>query len=71
MAKDETETRQRAPKRRWLVPLIFLPFPAVLWVPFFNSTAPALAGIPFFYWYQLLWIVLGAALTIFVYLATE
>jgi hypothetical protein len=53
------------------VPLIFLPFPAMLWVPFFNSAEPALAGIPFFYWYQLLWIALGATLTIFVYLATE
>lgn len=70
MAKD-TENRRPAHKRRWLLPLVFLPFPAVLWVPFFNSAEPALAGIPFFYWYQLLWIAIGAGLTFFVYLATE
>ena len=27
--------------------------------------------MPFFYWYQLLWIILGAILTASVYLATE
>ncbi len=28
-------------------------------------------GIPFFYWYQLLWVLIGAALTAFVYFMTE
>jgi hypothetical protein len=28
-------------------------------------------GIPFFYWYQLLWVLIGAALTAFVYFITE
>jgi Protein of unknown function (DUF3311) len=28
-------------------------------------------GIPFFYWYQLLWVLLGAALTAIVYFMTE
>ncbi|MFZ2467443.1 MAG: DUF3311 domain-containing protein [Parvibaculum sedimenti] len=69
MADENNDARPH--KRRWLVPLIFLPFPAMLWVPFFNSAEPALAGIPFFYWYQLLWIALGAVLTIAVYFATE
>lgn len=58
-------------KRRWLIPLIFVPFIAVLWVPFFNTTEPALGGVPFFYWYQLMWIGISAVLTIAVYLATE
>jgi len=69
MANDKNDARPR--KRRWLIPLIFLPFPAVLWVPFFNSAEPELAGVPFFYWYQLLWILVSAALTITVYLATD
>ncbi|MCE9649060.1 MAG: DUF3311 domain-containing protein [Parvibaculum sp.] len=59
------------PRNRWLIPVIFVPFIAVLWVPFFNKTEPALAGVPFFYWYQLMWIGISAALTIAVYLATE
>lgn len=37
-----------------------LPYIALLWVPFYNRAWPALLGIPFFYWYQMAWIVLGA-----------
>ena len=40
--------------------LLLLPFAAMLWVPSYNRVEPELAGIPFFYWYQMLWIVLGA-----------
>jgi len=40
--------------------LLLVPFAAMLWVPFYNQAEPSLAGIPFFYWYQLVWIVLGA-----------
>ncbi len=29
---------------------------------------PQLAGIPFFYWYQLLWIVLGALILLPIWL---
>ncbi|MDR3537024.1 MAG: DUF3311 domain-containing protein [Acetobacteraceae bacterium] len=28
---------------------------------------PMLAGVPFFYWYQLLWILIGAVIIGFVY----
>ena len=45
----------------WARLLLLMPFVAMLWVPSYNSVEPMLAGIPFFYWYQLLWIVLGAA----------
>ena len=51
-----------APKRgfrlAWL--LLLIPYVAMMWVPSYNRIQPELAGIPFFYWYQLLWIVLGA-----------
>jgi hypothetical protein len=40
-------------------------------VPFYNSAEPYLAGVPFFYWYQLLWVLIGAGLTAIVYFATE
>jgi hypothetical protein len=60
------------PRRFRLVHLLLgVPYLAVLWPPFFNRMEPAVAGIPFFYWYQLLWIVLGAAVLIPVYLADE
>ena len=46
---------------------IAVPFIAMLWVPFFNRVTPELAGIPFFYWYQMLWTVLGALCIVPVY----
>jgi hypothetical protein len=39
----------------------------MLWVSSYNSVEPMLAGVPFFYWYQTLWIVIGAALIALVY----
>jgi uncharacterized protein DUF3311 len=43
----------------------------VLWPPFYNRAEPAFIGIPFFYWYQLLWVAISAVLTAVVYCATE
>lgn len=60
----ETRRRQRA---RWARLLLLIPFVAVLWVPFYNSADPALFGVPFFYWYQLLWIPLTALVVSAVY----
>ena len=51
--------------------LLLLPFVAILWVPSYNRLDPELAGIPFFYWYQLLWILLGALILLPVYLVEE
>jgi hypothetical protein len=41
----------------WWYLLFVIQFVAVLW--------------PFFYWYQLLWVIIGAILTAIVYFATE
>lgn len=57
--------------RSWWHWLLGVPFVATLWVPFYNSTEPSWEGIPFFYWYQFLWIIVAAAITAFVYLLTE
>jgi uncharacterized RDD family membrane protein YckC len=51
--------------------LLALPFVGLLWVPFYNRSAPALAGFPYFYWYQFVWIGLSAGLTAIVYFATR
>jgi hypothetical protein len=66
MSDHDNEHR---PVRRvlWARLLLIVPFIAMLWVSSYNSTEPMLAGIPFFYWYQLLWILIGAALIAFVY----
>lgn len=57
--------------RSWWYWLLAVPFVATLWVPFYNSAEPAWEGIPFFYWYQFLWIIVSAAITALVYLRTE
>jgi len=52
----------------WARLLLILPFIAMLWVSSYDCAEPMLAGIPFFYWYQLGWVILGAAIIGFVYL---
>ena len=47
--------------------LLLAPFAGVLWPPFYNRAEPAIAGVPFFYWYQMLWVVLTACILWFVY----
>jgi hypothetical protein len=51
----------------WARILLFVPFIAMLWVPSYNSIDPAVAGIPFFYWYQLAWILVSAVINAIVY----
>jgi Protein of unknown function (DUF3311) len=59
-------------KRHWAWHLLLvIPFVATLWVPFYNSLDPRLAGIPYFYWYQFLWVGIGAVLTGIVYFVTR
>ncbi|HLJ64974.1 MAG TPA: DUF3311 domain-containing protein [Stellaceae bacterium] len=55
----------------WANWLLLIPFIVLLWVPFYNRAEPSFMGFPFFYWFQLLWIVLGAVVTGFVYLLTR
>ncbi|HEX4584140.1 MAG TPA: DUF3311 domain-containing protein [Burkholderiaceae bacterium] len=61
---------RREPKKGWYA-LLLLQFVLALSVPFYNKVEPALAGIPFFYWYQLLLVLAGSILTAVVYFATE
>lgn len=45
----------------WRV-LLILPILAVLAVGCFNRSEPSLWGFPFFYWYQMLWVILCSVL---------
>lgn len=40
--------------------LLLSAFVALLWVPSYTHLTPTLGGIPFFYWYSLLWLVINA-----------
>jgi len=61
---------RREAKKGWYA-LLLLQFVLALCVPVYNKVEPTLAGMPFFYWYQLLMILVGAVLTAVVYFATE
>jgi len=50
---------------------LIVPYVAILWVPFFNRVEPSIAGVPFFYWYQMLWIALGALVLLPVFVIEE
>jgi hypothetical protein len=51
--------------------LLLIPLIGTLFPMFYNRDSPRFAGMPFFYWYQLLWIPLSVAVTFFVYRATR
>ncbi|HZP76592.1 MAG TPA: DUF3311 domain-containing protein [Pseudolabrys sp.] len=61
------DTRRSRGGWSWWYLLFIVQFVAVLWPPFYNKAEPAIGGLPFFYWYQLLWVVIGAVFTAFVY----
>jgi hypothetical protein len=51
--------------------LLLLPIVAVVWLPFYDHVGPTLWGWPFFYWYQMLWVLLTALITGFVFLMED
>ena len=57
----------------WIVIAVLLAasLVATLWVPFYNHLTPVLWGFPFFYWYQLMWVLIVAILSAVAYLLTR
>jgi hypothetical protein len=45
------------------VVLLAIPIAALAAVPVYSRTTPELWGFPFFYWYQILWILITPILT--------
>ncbi|MDI5966516.1 DUF3311 domain-containing protein [Streptomyces sp. SL13] len=41
---------------------LIAPFVAMLWVSSYARVSPQLIGLPFFYWYQMAWVIGSAAL---------
>ncbi|MGH8371450.1 MAG: DUF3311 domain-containing protein [Gammaproteobacteria bacterium] len=56
-------------KRAGWYAMLLIPFIGALWVPFYNRIDPMLFGIPFFYWFQFVWIIVTAAITAAAYFA--
>jgi Protein of unknown function (DUF3311) len=53
----------------WWYLLFLIQLAAVIWPAFYNKFEPTFIGIPFFYWYQLLCVIVAAILTAIVYFA--
>ena len=64
-------TPRKSGARSWWYLLFTFQFVALLWPPFFNKVEPSWMGVPFFYWYQLLWVAISAVVTAAIYLATD
>jgi hypothetical protein len=51
--------------------LLLAPFIAVLWPAFYFRAEPVVWGIPYFYFYQFIWLLISAALTAVIYKITQ
>ncbi|MFF1445307.1 DUF3311 domain-containing protein [Streptomyces sp. NPDC058295] len=67
MSDEETREPVVTPARVAIALCLIAPFVAMLWVGSYAKVDPAFIGIPFFYWYQMLWVPLSAALTVTAY----
>ena len=54
-------------RRHWPRLLFAIPFIVVLSVPLYDRLAPEFLGIPFFYWFQLGFVLVGALIVAVVY----
>lgn len=54
--------------RRWIVYTSFVIGCVIaMWVPLYNRVDPTIAGVPFFYWFQMAWVIVVAAATAIAY----
>jgi len=42
---------------------LVIPVIALMWVASYNQETPRLGGVPFFFWYQFVWVFVTSALT--------
>ena len=59
----------RRANRAWYL-LLLLPL-LMLVTPLFNRATPRIAGLPFFYWFQFLFVLVGVGCVWIVYLVTR
>ncbi len=68
-AADMKELRKKHGWSWWYL-LFVIQYGVILWPPLYNRIEPTVAGIPFFYWFQLFWVIVSAVFTAVVYFAT-
>ncbi|ANS67846.1 DUF3311 domain-containing protein [Streptomyces lincolnensis] len=55
------------PVRVVIAVCLVAPFVAMLWVGSYAKVDPHFIGIPFFYWYQMAWVLISTVLTMIAY----
>jgi hypothetical protein len=66
-----SDNQQNGGAWNWWYLLLLAQFIPCLWVSYYNTATPTLIGMPFFYWFQLVLVLICAAVTAFVYFVTE
>jgi hypothetical protein len=54
-------------RSRWWLLLLLRPYVGLLYPPIYSRLDPELWGIPFFIWYQFLWVLITVVITAVVY----
>ena len=68
MTEDNAGKRPTVTPVRVVIALCLIaPFVAMLWVDSYAKVDPTFIGIPFFYWYQMLWVFISTGLTMIAY----
>lgn len=70
MVDDSGQTRTSG-RGKGLYWLFALPLIAVVFPSLYNFWEPTFFGMPFFYWYQFLWVLLTAGITYFIFRREE
>jgi hypothetical protein len=66
------DPRPTSPVKRVVVAILLIaPFIVYLAVPSYARVKPRLAGFPFFYWWQLVWVVISAVFVGLAYALTR
>ena len=59
------------PLRLFATLCVLAPMVAVIAVPTYNSATPRWGGFPFFYWYQLIWVLITGVFMVAAYWAIK
>lgn len=65
--QEPSEERPAAVSYAISAVLLLAAFVALLWVPSYSHLTPSIGGIPFFYWYSFLWLILNALCQLLAY----
>ena len=71
MPRPRRRVRHRDDDRRAVHWLLIIPIVMPLLVPLYNRVDPKLAGIPFFYWYQMATALVAIVVMTFLYQVTK